>query len=170
MKQQGMTLKNCPKCREDFKPKRKEQKFCSWDCAWNNRIKKECEVCGRVMMVYPCLIDRKRFCSMPCKHKGVMTPEVREKIRKKLELPDDKLKDVRVSKRIKRWSKAVFAANKKVCTTCGSRKQLVAHHVKNIIDFPSLRYKVSNGIILCRSCHARIHRHVPDHRFKHTTI
>lgn len=157
MKQQGLTLKNCPKCKNKFMPKRKEQKFCNRHCAWNNQIKKNCEVCMKIILVYPSLLKRKRFCSIACRHKGVMTPDVRLKIRKTLELPDGKLKSLRKSKRIGRWSKEVFAANKNKCTTCGSVKQLVAHHIKNIWDYPKLRYAVSNGLILCRSCHARLH-------------
>lgn len=87
-----------------------------------------------------------------------MTEDVKNKIRAKLELPDHELKNLRTSKRIKRWSKEVFKINSKECKKCGKKEGLVAHHIKNIHDFPLVRYEVMNGEILCRSCHINIHR------------
>lgn len=56
----------------------------------------------------------------------------------------------------KEWSRKVFESGKK-CTRCGSKKNLVAHHLKSFKKFISLRYEPKNGIVVCRSCHIKIH-------------
>lgn len=58
----------------------------------------------------------------------------------------------------KLWKKAVFAKLPHVCVLCGSEENLIAHHKKEFKDHPKLRYVVSNGQIVCRSCHCKIHR------------
>lgn len=42
------------------------------------------------------------------------------------------------------------------CRKCGCKKRylLQVHHIKRYQDYPSLRAVVSNGITLCRKCHA----------------
>lgn len=62
----------------------------------------------------------------------------------------------------KNWSKTVFKINDKKCAKCGSKKDLVAHHKKSFKKYVSLRYDSSNGIIVCRKCHIKIH-HVCGH-------
>jgi hypothetical protein len=60
--------------------------------------------------------------------------------------------------RYKKWRKAVYARDKFKCKMpgCTNQGSLNAHHIKRWADFPSLRFVVSNGITLCRSCHERI--------------
>lgn len=36
------------------------------------------------------------------------------------------------------------------------RQAIQAHHIRRWADSPSLRYRVSNGITLCRDCHEKI--------------
>lgn len=59
----------------------------------------------------------------------------------------------------KKWRKAVYVRDRWTCQMpgcSGADKRLNAHHVKKWASYPSLRYVVSNGITLCRSCHERI--------------
>lgn len=58
----------------------------------------------------------------------------------------------------KLWREAVFKKNKKICKICGSRKMLIAHHIKFFKDYPKLRYEVKNGMIVCRRCHPPLHK------------
>jgi len=37
---------------------------------------------------------------------------------------------------------------------CGSRKGLQVHHIKKWASHPSMRYDSTNGITLCKKCHA----------------
>lgn len=41
---------------------------------------------------------------------------------------------------------------------CGElrKHELVVHHIKIWAQYPALRFNVTNGITLCRSCHKRI--------------
>jgi 5-methylcytosine-specific restriction endonuclease McrA len=48
----------------------------------------------------------------------------------------------------------------KICEDCGSRDDIVAHHVFSFSEFPSLRYDTDNGITLCRTCHKVRHSEV----------
>lgn len=57
----------------------------------------------------------------------------------------------------KNWKRGVFESNPHVCSKCGSKKQLIAHHKKDFKNNIKLRYVVSNGEIVCRSCHIKIH-------------
>lgn len=65
----------------------------------------------------------------------------------------------RRSTEYKKWRDAVIAKNGKVCAKCGTTEgQLNAHHIKNIHDYPNLRLEVSNGVVLCNTCHAQAHQ------------
>lgn len=57
-------------------------------------------------------------------------------------------------KKYKDWRKAVFVRDDYVCQSCKKRgSDLEAHHIKSWDDYPDLRYCISNGITLCKSCH-----------------
>ena len=58
---------------------------------------------------------------------------------------------------LQRWSIAVKKRDNYTCQLCGSKKNLVAHHVLSKERFPNLMYNVSNGITLCKSCHVKEH-------------
>lgn len=58
--------------------------------------------------------------------------------------------------RYKEWKNKVFERDK-VCIKCGSSENRVAHHVKFYQEYPELRFDLSNGIVLCRSCHSKYH-------------
>lgn len=73
---------------------------------------------------------------------------------------------LRKSKAHKVWSSEVYRKNGWHCIDCNIKCQkgsIVAHHLQNFADFPDLRFDVSNGVTLCRSCHAK--RHNPHNKF-----
>ena len=53
-----------------------------------------------------------------------------------------------------RWRDAIIRRDKE-CNICGTKRFLQAHHVQSWLKAPKLRYKLSNGITLCRVCHGR---------------
>lgn len=60
------------------------------------------------------------------------------------------------SEKYKAWRKAVFERDNYTCQNCGKKgghKNLQAHHIKEWTNYPELRYDVSNGQTLCKSCH-----------------
>lgn len=59
----------------------------------------------------------------------------------------------------KNWRTAVFKRDNFTCKKCGKRdgQPLQAHHIKRWIEFPDLRFVVSNGITLCEDpCHKEV--------------
>lgn len=62
-------------------------------------------------------------------------------------------KDYR-SKKYKTFRNTVLERDNYTCRDCNKRGgRLEVHHIKPWGPYPKLRYKISNGITLCRSCH-----------------
>ena len=56
------------------------------------------------------------------------------------------------------WRKAIFERDKRLCQICLTDEGvLVSHHIVPWKSSISLRFDVSNGIVLCRKCHADLH-------------
>lgn len=63
----------------------------------------------------------------------------------------------RSSRAAQMWRRGVVTRDNSTCQQCQSRVNLVAHHLKSWIEFPELRFDISNGITLCEPCHAGAH-------------
>lgn len=58
-----------------------------------------------------------------------------------------------------RWRRAVYKRDEKTCQVCGDTEDTIfAHHILSWKDYPELRYELSNGIALCRTCHNKLHK------------
>lgn len=55
------------------------------------------------------------------------------------------------------WRKAVFERDGSKCIVCSATEQLEGHHIKSWALHPDLRFVVSNGQTLCKSCHYAAH-------------
>jgi hypothetical protein len=68
---------------------------------------------------------------------------------------------LRHSLEYKLWRETVFKRDNWTCQECNARNgngkavYLHAHHVKPFAYHPELRFELSNGRTLCRSCHAK---------------
>jgi len=57
------------------------------------------------------------------------------------------------------WRKAILKRDNFTCQVCGKRGgKLNAHHLNNFSEFKELRYKLNNGITLCKNCHEEFHK------------
>lgn len=66
---------------------------------------------------------------------------------------------LRNSSEHKDWSKSVYARDYWTCQLCSYKgNSIVAHHIKSWAEHPDLRFEISNGRTLCRSCHIKIHK------------
>lgn len=62
----------------------------------------------------------------------------------------------RYRRALNQWAKAVKERDK-VCQSCSSNKDLIAHHILHKFFFPLLSLNLNNGITLCKGCHHEAH-------------
>ena len=69
----------------------------------------------------------------------------------------------RVTTQAKWWRRLVLELDGYACADCGEAQgRLEVHHLKPFRWFPALRYEISNGKVVCQSCHKENHGH-KDH-------
>jgi hypothetical protein len=54
-----------------------------------------------------------------------------------------------------KWRDAIFKRDNYTCQLCGATAGLVAHHIRSWVNYPELRFDISNGITLCGGKHIR---------------
>lgn len=65
---------------------------------------------------------------------------------------------LRLTPEYKAWRLAVYQRDCWTCQFCGKKpKRIVAHHWLGFLEWPEHAYDVSNGVTLCRPCHAKLH-------------
>lgn len=55
------------------------------------------------------------------------------------------------------WARNVKERDDFTCQVCGSRNNVVAHHLESYADNKELRNDINNGIVLCDRCHTDFH-------------
>ena len=177
VKIRGKTKYICPRCGKIFYSWH-NRKFCSSKCFYSSdefkligkgnikeKIVKKCIVCGNRMELHPCDKDAK-FCSSKCYGRFYknreMSPETILKIKNTLKKRWDKIGRKKRKRsyhsastsEYKNWRIKVFERDDYTCQNCRKRGcYLEAHHKKGWTKYPKLRYKIDNGITLCRECH-----------------
>ena len=57
----------------------------------------------------------------------------------------------------KEWRRLVLDKCGSKCVRCGSFQDPHCHHIQGWAKYPSLRFKVDNGEVLCKECHHKEH-------------
>ena len=149
--------KLCLFCKKLFwlrsKPKKK---FCSRTCAGKDYAKKhkilfQCKKCGVGFERNKSWSGKGDFCSRICCEIFRVkenSPSWRGGIKKE--------NDRRKSFEGVQWRKAVFERDNYTCVICKTKGgYLEADHIKPYALFPTLRYVLSNGRTVCKSCHRK---------------
>jgi len=154
----------CPICKKEFyvKPSYiKIGKYCSYECMGKSRVKEKvkfiCYNCKKDYFVHSSIAKwnkirehKHNFCSAKCRH-SFYTGE--NNIRWVKDRSKLKCRPLRNKDNIQ-WVNKVFKRDDYTCMLCKERgKNLEAHHVKRWVDYPELRFELSNGITLCKKCH-----------------
>ncbi len=122
-----------------------------------------CLFCGKEFLSWK--HSKRQYCSVKCKtlHSRETQKGSKSHLWKGGKTELSKL--VRTRVKYKEWRRVVFQRDKYVCQKCnivsgnGKAIYLHAHHKKSFSKFPKLRYRVSNGITLCKDCHLSSHLH-----------
>ena len=64
----------------------------------------------------------------------------------------------RSRKQYRKWRSQVIKRDNHKCKLCGNSKNLVAHHIIEAQNNPSIKFEINNGITLCNICHIKIHK------------
>lgn len=163
----------CGKQQSVIPAREKTFKFCGFDCrtAWRSKHwtganhpgftggerTKTCQHCakefshkrGRPISVF----RKQKFCSKPCADAGGLryfgpdnskwTGNPRRKHRESKQAA---------------WRRAVINRDRATCKLCGATDtELHAHHLKSYLEFPALRWEITNGQTVCAPCHWQIH-------------
>lgn len=66
---------------------------------------------------------------------------------------------IRTSQEFIQWRKTVLERDNYKCVLCGSNESLEVDHIKQFAYYPELRFEVSNGRTLCKTCHKKTETH-----------
>jgi len=162
----GKVEQECPICKNRFiRYKSFHSKYCSRECSNRSRpdrgkrIVNECVVCKKKYTP----IRRgesgrnQEYCSRDCRVKG------KSKENHWNWKGGIAVNHRRETKEYIEWRSLVYRRDNWTCKKCGlkcRKENIVAHHIKTWSEYPELRFEVSNGIVLCRSCHKKTHKEI----------
>ena len=159
----------CKTCSVEFVQKYayRPSVYCSKEC-WANRnpkLLRKCGYCSKQFMGFKSELKRKKFCSKKCYS---LSQQGLTGKKSHLWKGGKTKRSILLRTRAKyiEWRDDVFERDLYICRKCGATngngKKIIlnAHHIKPFSEFKELRFKLSNGITLCRDCHILEHPHL----------
>lgn len=134
-------------------------RFCSRECYDKYRgIKdkiRECPVCHNK---FEATASRDIYCSWECsvKDKSSYMPRGENHWNWQGGITEENAR-LRNSPEYKEWQLAVYKKDNYQCQKCGSVTDINAHHIYPWKYFPERRFDVTNGMVLCKHCHMKLH-------------
>lgn len=162
---------SCDECGKIFSKKDKTptiNNFCSKGCQnkWRkDRGKKgkevKCNICGETFSNRSSRKEMSMYCSRKCAgeaHSRGMSGSLHHNWKGGVSK-----RDITKSQE---WREQVFIRDNYTCQKCGdTNTYLNAHHILGWARYEAARFKVSNGITLCKSCHMDFHNTYTRTRF-----
>lgn len=161
----GDVIVECKQCGSEFQVNeaRSNTKFCSnecygkWQVGKNNpnwrggKVTLTCDWCGKSFKANPCKEDERKYCSTACRDDARRKEDSNQFQNWKHQ--------VMTRTKYKQWRKEVFKRDDYRCRMCGSGDEIYPHHIISMrkiwdINKKQLAVDVSNGITLCKDCHA----------------
>lgn len=76
---------------------------------------------------------------------------------------------IRKSIKYKEWRNKIFKRDNYTCQECKCKEsvsgKLNAHHIKQFAKYPELRFDLTNGITLCKTCHKKTDTYLHKGRY-----
>ena len=159
----GWETKICPICKKEFRAYKSHHKsYCSLLCRNRSRpdrggkIILTCQICGKRFTPkargkFGRLV---RYCSNECVSKA---HQGRNQWNWKGGISGNHRRE---TKEYLEWRQAIYQRDRWTCQDCRKKCKkgnIVAHHLKSWNKYPKLRFKIDNGITLCRICHKKRH-------------
>ena len=146
----------CSKCDYTTDSKKSLSNHLRYGCCGYEKNKR-CLWCNRLLDTKRRVSKQGKFCNNKCYSVWRSVNWTGEKA---TNYKDGRCKQrqlLRARLRFKRWRKSVFQRDKYTCQECGDNGggNLEAHHIKEFSKYPRLRYKLTNGITLCKKCHKK---------------
>lgn len=157
----------CKRCGKGFyKYQHVRRSYCSKECAYldmrkNARHNYTCKCCGNIFEASECPSSNNsnNYCSLKCRNKAYesMRGELNPNWKGGAKSPGTRRQAERGRKEYREWARAVLERDDRTCHVCGKKSpRMEAHHIVSWLN-KETRYKVSNGIALCRPCHCAAH-------------
>jgi len=127
--------------------------YCSPECRSRDKtVTNPCDVCGKVITRPKSQSIYEHFyCSMRCQGMAKRKHGGQSQGRRS---PEDLA-----------WKAEVLKRGCYRCAVCDTDRNLEAHHIKSIEDFPELRHDTENGMCVCHECHYYgIHNGAPNYK------
>lgn len=143
----------------------KKRIYCSRKCYLKfksrNTTTIKCYICNKP--VQSPSARKRKYCSHKClgislstQYIGKNNPAYVDGESKNRLLERDRYRELRT---YRQWRQKVYKRDKYTCQECGRKRkrgdrvELNAHHIKSWVEHPRLRFKLSNGLTLCKECH-----------------
>lgn len=131
-----------PRCYQDWRRTRKGNLNPHWK---GGPITKVCPICQEPFNMPPCTQNYRKYCSKKCKA---------------LSQRDGKKHIHYANGWVDRIKQAVRDRDSFTCQMCGSKQNLIVHHLDN----DKASHAMANLITWCRSCHCRYHNYLRFHK------
>jgi hypothetical protein len=146
---------------------------------WSGELR-NCQECGKDFYINNGELNKGRgagkYCSNECKNSNKEWRELQRTIHEGRKYTPEQIKQASlrhggngipkkrprpesVTLEYKKWRKSIFERDGYRCQVCERvGNYLEAHHIKSWAKHKELRYKIENGVTLCRECHKLEHR------------